>query len=182
MSSAALPRIAIAGSPNSGKTTLFNALTGLRMKTGNYAGVTVDRREAHVEVPGGGITLIDLPGTYSLHAISEDEAVAVRVLRGEIGDGKPDAVVIVADATSLDRSLAMIAEVLHLGLPTLLCLTMIDELKAHGGEIDVMKLQKELGVPIVGVVGNKGLGVDDLRACRMSRSHPSPTTRTSRKA
>lgn len=161
---AAMPRIAIAGSPNSGKTTLFNALTGLRMKTGNYAGVTVDRREGVVQVPGGRVTLIDLPGTYSLHAISEDEAVAVRVLQGELGDGPPDAVVVVADVTSLDRSMPMIVQVLQLGMPTLLCLTMIDELKARGGDLDVQALQRELGVPVVGVVGNKGLGVDDLRA------------------
>lgn len=164
MSAAALPRIAIAGSPNSGKTTLFNALTGLRMKTGNYAGVTVDRREGEVAVPGGRVKLIDLPGTYSLHALSEDEAVAVRVLKGELGDGAPDAVVVVADVTSLDRSLPMIAEILQLGMPTLLCLTMIDELKARGGDLDVKALERELGVPVVGVVGNKGLGVDDLRA------------------
>jgi ferrous iron transport protein B len=164
VSTVALPRIAIAGSPNSGKTTLFNALTGLHMKTGNYAGVTVDRREATIGVPGGDVVLIDLPGTYSLHSISEDEAVAVRVLKGELGGGKPDAVVIVADVTSLDRTLAMIAEILHLGLPTLLCLTMIDELKARGGDVDVLRLQRELGVPVIGVVGNKGLGIDDLRA------------------
>lgn len=161
---AALPRIAIAGSPNSGKTTLFNALTGLRMKTGNYAGVTVDRREGQVPTPSGPVVLVDLPGTYSLHAISEDEAVAVRVLEGRLGEGRPDAVVVVADVTSLDRSLPMLAEILHLGLPTLLCLTMIDELKARGGELDVPLLSRELGIPVVGVVGNKGLGVDDLRS------------------
>jgi ferrous iron transport protein B len=158
------PRIAVAGSPNSGKTTLFNALTGLRMKTGNYAGVTVDRREGAVDTPGGRVTLVDLPGTYSLHAISEDEAVAVRVLRGELDGGAPDAVVIVADVTTLDRSLPMVAEVLHLGLPALLCLTMIDELKARGGELDVPLLGRELGIPVVGVVGNRGIGVEDLRA------------------
>ncbi len=169
-------RIAVAGSPNSGKTTLFNALTGLRMKTGNYPGVTVDRREGTVPTPGGDITLIDLPGTYSLHAISEDEAVAVRVLRGELGEDRPDAVVIVADATSLDRSLPMIAEILQLGLPSLLCLTMIDELKANHGDLDLIALQRELGVPTCGVVGNRGLGIEELRA-QLARSATWPRTR-----
>ncbi len=156
--------IALVGSPNAGKTTLFNALTGLRAKTGNYPGVTVDRRRGRCTVDDTEIVLTDLPGTYSLHAISEDEAIAVRVLKGELeGEPEPDGVVIVADATTLQRSLPMIAEVMQLGRPTLLCLTMIDELKARGGDIDLFALQRELGVHVIGVVGNRGLGVDDLR-------------------
>ncbi len=158
------PRIALIGSPNSGKTTLFNSLTGLRAKTGNYPGVTVDRRIGKISTPTGTVSLIDLPGTYSLHAISEDEAVAVNVLKGKTpGEPAPDAIVLVADATTLERSLPMIADVLLLGHPTLLALTMVDELKARGGDLDIFLLQKELGIPVVGVVGNKGLGVDDLR-------------------
>jgi ferrous iron transport protein B len=156
--------IALVGSPNAGKTTLFNALTGLRAKTGNYPGVTVDRRRGRCTVDDTEIILTDLPGTYSLHAISEDEAIAVRVLKGELeGEPEPDGVVVVADATTLQRSLPMIAEVMQLGRPTLLCLTMIDELKARGGDIDLFALQRELGVHIIGVVGNRGLGIDDLR-------------------
>ncbi len=159
-----MKRIALVGSPNAGKTTLFNALTGLRAKTGNYPGVTVDRRQGRLVVEGETIELTDLPGTYSLHAISEDEAIAVRVLKGELeGEPAPDGVVIVADATTLERSLPMIAEVLLLGRPTLLALTMVDELKARGGDIDLFKLQGALGVPVIGVVGNRGLGVGDLR-------------------
>jgi ferrous iron transport protein B len=156
--------IALVGSPNSGKTTLFNALTGLRAKTGNYPGVTVDRREGTFREGETEVQLVDLPGTYSLHAISDDEAVTVQVLHGDFpGVAAPDAVVIVADATTLERSLPMIAEILLLGRPTLLALTMIDELKARGGDIDIFALRRELGVPVVGVVGNRGLGVGDLR-------------------
>ena len=164
MSETRTPTIALVGSPNSGKTTLFNALTGLRAKTGNYPGVTVDRREGVFREGDLQVKLVDLPGTYSLHAISEDEAVSVQVLQGEFeGIDAPDAIVVVADATTLERSLPMIAEVLLLGRPTLLALTMIDELKARGGDIDLFALKRELGVPVIGVVGNRGLGVADLR-------------------
>lgn len=155
---------ALVGSPNSGKTTLFNALTGMRAKTGNYPGVTVDRREGRCRTPRGAVRIVDLPGTYSLHPISEDESVAVRILRGEMtGEMHPDGVIVVADATTLERSLPLVVEVLALGLPTLLVLTMVDELKARGGEIDLFTLKRELGVHIVGVVGHRGIGLDDLR-------------------
>jgi len=158
-------RIACVGSPNCGKTTLFNALTGLRAKTGNYPGVTVDRRVGRVLVPEGTVDLIDLPGLYSLHAIADDEAVALKVLRGELaGEGPVDAIAFVADATTLARSLPLLAEVLALDLPVLLVLTMVDELKARGGDLDLFQLQRALGVQVLGVVGNRGLGLDDLRA------------------
>lgn len=164
---APLTHLALVGAPNSGKTTLFNALTGLRAKTGNYPGVTVDRRAGrarHLDAAQP-VWISDLPGLYSLDAISEDESVAVRVLRGELpGEPRPDGVLFVADATTLARSLPMLAEVLALGLPTALVLTMVDELKARGGELDLFRLQRLLGVPVVGVVGNRGLGLDDLRA------------------
>jgi len=157
--------LALVGSPNSGKTTLFNALTGLSAKTGNYPGVTVDRRRGLLKQGAGErqVLISDLPGSYSLHAISEDEAITARVLRGELDGGKPDGVIFVADATTLQRSLPMLADILRLGLPTILVLTMVDELKARGGDLDLFKLQNELGIPLVGVVGNKGLGVPDLR-------------------
>ena len=161
-------QLALVGSPNSGKTTLFNALTGLRAKTANYPGVTVDRRAGRVLHLGDAskpVWVNDLPGLYSMDAISEDEGVAVRVLRGELpGESKPDGVLFVADATTLARSLPMLAEVVALGLPTVLVLTMVDELKARGGELDLFRLRSLIGIPVVGVVGNRGLGLNDLRA------------------
>ena len=164
--SAAPARIALIGAPNSGKTTLFNALTGHRAKAGNYPGVTVERREGDLlarftEAP---VRLIDLPGVYSLKAQSEDEAVSVRVLRGGFGEPPPDAVVVVLDATTIERALPLVAEVADLGVPLCIALTMIDELKARHGEVDVNALAAELGVPVLGVVGNRGLGIDDLGA------------------
>ena len=156
-------RIALIGAPNCGKTTLFNALTGLRAKVANYPGVTVERREGLVRGVDSALRLLDLPGTYSLDAVSEDEHVSVELLRGQL-EGTPDAVVVVVDATTLDRSLPLLAEVLELGLPTLLALTMVDELKRRGGEIDPHVLRAKIGIPVVGVVGNRGLGLDDLRA------------------
>ncbi|MXX60803.1 MAG: ferrous iron transporter B [Holophagales bacterium] len=159
-------RIAILGAPNSGKTTLFNALTGHRAKAGNYPGVTVDRREGDLQRRFGAddVRLIDLPGVYSLQPQSEDETVAVRVLEGGFGEPAPDGVVVVVDATTIERGLPLLAEAAGLGLPVCVALTMIDELKARHGQIDPQELQQELGVPVVGVVGNRGLGIDDLGA------------------
>ncbi len=162
MSGATLPlRVGLLGGPNSGKTTLFNALTGLRAKVANYPGVTVERREGRF--PGG--VVLDLPGTYSLNPLSEDEAVVTRVLAGEVeGVEPPDALVVTADACSLDRALLFVGQVLRLGKPTCLVVTMVDELRARGGELDLERLSAALGVPVVGVVGHRGLGLDRLLA------------------
>ncbi len=166
-------RIAILGAPNSGKTTLFNALTGHRAKAGNYPGVTVDRREGELRARFTelAVRLIDLPGVYSLEPQSEDEAVAVRVLRGEFGEPPPDGVVVVLDATTIERALPLVAEAAELELPLCIALTMIDELKARHGEIDLEALGAELGVPVLGVVGNRGLGIDDLGALVAESGH-----------
>jgi ferrous iron transport protein B len=157
-------RLGLVGSPNGGKTTIFNALTGLRAKVGNYAGVTVERREGETTLAGRRVVVIDLPGTYSLNPIGPDEAVVLRVLSGEIaGVAPPDALVIVADACTLERSLLLVAQVLRLGLPSCLVLTMIDELVVRGGALDIERLERCLGIPVVGVVGHRGVGVDSLR-------------------
>lgn len=157
-------RVALVGSPNSGKTSLFNALTGMRQKVANHAGVTVDAVEGAVEAAGAEFTLVDLPGIYSLQPLSPDEHVSVDVLHGRDELIAPvDAVVVVADSTLLARSLALVMEIMELGKPTALVVTMLDELKARGGALDIPALKRELRIPVVGVVGNKGLGLDDLR-------------------
>lgn len=171
-------RIAILGAPNSGKTTLFNALTGHRAKAGNYPGVTVDRREGdlHARFAKIPVRLIDLPGVYSLEPQSEDEAVAARVLSGGFKEPPPDAVVVVLDATTIERSLPLAAEAARLGVPLCIALTMIDELKARHGEVDLNALEAELGVPVLGVVGNRGLGIDDLGALLAAPERRTPST------
>jgi ferrous iron transport protein B len=157
-------RLGLLGSPNSGKTTLFNALTGLRAKVGNYPGVTVERREAETNFDGRRVVVVDLPGTYSLTPIGPDEAVVSRLLAGDVaGVAPPDALVVVADACALERSLLFVGQALGLGKPTCLVLTMIDELRARGGEIDLGRLERALGIPVVPVVGHRGIGLDALR-------------------
>ena len=155
-------RLGLVGSPNSGKTTLFNALTGMRAKVGNYPGVTVERREGRTVLDERNVVVIDLPGTYSLNPISPDEEVVNRVLDGEVTEA-PNALVVVADACSLERSLLVLAQVLRKNKPTCLVLTMTDELHARGGVLDLPRLERALGIPVIGVVGHKGLGIDTLR-------------------
>jgi ferrous iron transport protein B len=157
-------RLGLIGSPNSGKTTLFNALTGLRARVGNYPGVTVERREGDALVGEARLRVIDLPGIYSLAPLSPDEAVVARVLEGRVAEvPPPDGLVLTLDATSLERSLVLVAEVLRLEKPVCVVLTMMDELAARGGRIDLAKLEDALGVPVVGVVGHRGLGLGELR-------------------
>jgi ferrous iron transport protein B len=157
-------RFGLIGSPNSGKTTLFNALTGLRARVGNYPGVTVERREGEARLAGRRVQVIDLPGTYSLRPISPDEHVVSRVLLGQIPEvPPPNALLVVADATSLERSLLLVAQVLRLRRPTCLVLTMMDELRARGGALDRERLAAALGIPVIGVVGHRGVGLDALR-------------------
>jgi ferrous iron transport protein B len=154
--------VAIVGPPNSGKSTLFNRLTGLRQKVANFPGVTVEhhigfiRNRADEEV-----ALIDLPGIYSLTPKSEDERVAVEVLHGQMeGTPKPDAVVLVLDSTNLNRHLVLAARVIAVGLPTLVLLNMADSLKAQGGDLDVLALARELGTPVALISASKGEGLE----------------------
>jgi len=161
---ASVRRVALVGSPNAGKTSVFNKLTGLRAKTGNYPGVTVGRSVGTTTVDGVTIAVEDLPGTYSLDPISPDEQVVTDLLAGEYSDiDGPDAIVLVADATTLRRSIMLVGQVLRLDLPCLLALTMCDELCARGGGIDVEALSTALGIPVAAVVANHGSGIDDLR-------------------
>ncbi|UMB67565.1 ferrous iron transporter B [Mycobacterium paraterrae] len=157
-------RVALVGSPNAGKTSVFNHLTGLRAKTGNYPGVTVGRSVGTVHVDGVPIAVEDLPGTYSLDPISPDEQVVTDLLTGECpGIDPPDAIVLVADATTLRRSILLIGQVIRLDLPCLLVLTMGDELTPRGGRIDTGALSTALGIPVTAVVASRGSGIEHVR-------------------
>jgi ferrous iron transport protein B len=157
-----LHTIVLIGPPNSGKSTLFNRLTGLRQKVANYPGVTVEQRMGLMAGVGrDDLTLIDLPGVYSLTPYSEDARVAVDVLQGKmVGTPKPDAVLLVLDSLHLTRQLMLAAPVLALGLPTLVLLNMTDLMEARGGEIDPLKLARELGAPVAQVSAVRGTGLE----------------------
>lgn len=162
-------RIALVGSPNAGKTSVFNNLTGVRARTGNYPGVTVARsvgtgKHSCPECGTVKFTVEDLPGSYSLLPVSPDEDVVVDLLNGHLpGITAPDAIAVVVDATVLERSLSLVAEVLRLDLPTMVILTMIDELANRGGHLDTEPLATALGIPVVGVVASRGRGFAPLR-------------------
>ncbi|HUR47214.1 MAG TPA: ferrous iron transport protein B [Candidatus Saccharimonadales bacterium] len=161
----AIQHVALTGNPNSGKTTLFNALTGLRAKVGNYAGVTVERKEGRLL--GGSrenpVTVIDLPGTYSLSPQSLDEQISRDVLFHRLADvPAPDAIVVVVDASNLQRNLYYATQVIELGYPTILALNMIDVARNNGHEIDAEKLSRKLGVPVVPVVASERKGISEL--------------------
>jgi len=153
--------VALIGPPNSGKSTLFNRLTRLRQSVGNYPGITVEHRSGSFLVQGEQVRVIDLPGVYSLAPFSEDECVAVDVLKGRMeGTCVPDAVLLVLDATSLTRQLDLAISVIALGLPTLVLLNMADLFAKRGGEIDPLKLALELGAPVALVSATQGTGLN----------------------
>ena len=158
-------RIALAGAPNAGKTSIYNALTGLHAKTGNYPGVTVTRSLGTCRIGGTDLTIEDLPGAYSLDPISPDEQVVRDVLTdASQAVSVPDALVVVVDATTLRRGLNFVAEALALDLPTCLVVTMTDELSRRTGRLNVAALGQALGIPAVRVIGHRGIGMPDLRA------------------
>jgi len=156
--------VVIVGPPNSGKSTLFNRLTGLRQKVANYPGVTVESRRGQFSVTHGRrVDLVDLPGVYSLEPRSEDEQVTHDVLLGRMqGTPKPDAVLLVLDATNLGRHLLLAAPVLSLGLPTLVVLNMADDLQKRGGQIDTTAIANKLGAPVALVSAARGQGLETI--------------------
>ncbi len=160
----AVRTLVMIGPPNSGKSTLFNRLTGLRQKVANYPGVTVEQRMGLMAGIGrDDLTLIDLPGIYSLTPYSEDARVAVDVLRGQMpGTPKPDAVLLVLDSLHLTRQLMLAAPVLAEGLPTLVLLNMSDLMEARGGHVDTLKLARELGAPVAQISAVHGSGIEAI--------------------
>jgi ferrous iron transport protein B len=158
-------RVAILGNPNAGKSTLFNALTGQRQKVSNYPGVTVEKKTGHFTLPSGHrIDIVDLPGSYSLRPASPDEVIVRDVLLGLQPDTPPpDLILLVADATQLDRHLYLALQAIEIGRPVLLALTMMDAAEARGLQLDLGALQQALGVPVVGLAVTRNRGLDDLR-------------------
>ena len=169
--------IALAGNPNSGKTTIFNALTGLRQKVANYPGVTVEKKVGRCKLPDGGFCdIIDLPGTYSLISRSPDEQVAMEVLRGIRKDVKtPDVVIVVVDASNLQRNLYLVSQLLELGRPLIVALNMTDVAERRGLVVSAEKLQNELGVLVIPIIGYKRKGIAELKeAIRKAQVAPLP--------
>ena len=156
--------VAIVGPPNSGKSTLFNRLTGLRQKVANFPGVTVEHRMGRAKLGHlREIFVVDLPGVYSLQPRTEDERVTHDVLAGTMkGVPKPDAVMLILDSTNLSRHLSLAAPILSLGLPTLVILNMADDLHGRGGEVDAAELSKQLNTPVVLISASKGTGVEKV--------------------
>jgi ferrous iron transport protein B len=153
--------IALAGNPNAGKTTIFNALTGLRQHTGNWPGKTVEKKEGEIEHGKLTINIVDLPGTYSLTAYSPEEIVA----RDFIIQEQPDVVINVVDATNLERNLYLTIQILELDVPVVLALNMTDALHKDGAKINLDQLSQMLGdIPVVSTSANHGKGISDLIA------------------
>jgi ferrous iron transport protein B len=153
--------IALAGNPNAGKTTIFNALTGLRQHSGNWPGKTVEKKEGEVEYGSLKINVVDLPGAYSLTAYSPEEIIA----RDFIIEERPDVVINVVDATNLERNLYLTVQILELDVLVVMALNMTDDLHKDGAKIDVVALSQLLGnIPIVQTTANQGKGIRDLIA------------------
>jgi len=152
--------VALAGNPNTGKSTVFNALTGLRQHTGNWPGKTVARAEGGFEYTGHRYKLVDLPGTYSLLSTSVDEQIA----RDFLLFGRPDVTIVVADATRLERNLNLVLQVLEITNRAVLCLNLMDEARRSGITIDDRQLARDLGVPVVPCAARQGDGLPELLA------------------
>ncbi len=170
------PTVALVGNPNTGKTTLFNALAGMRQRTGNYPGVTVETKKGKLRHNGRTVEVIDLPGTYSLAPRSPDEMVAVDLILGrQEGASRPDVVVTIVDASNLERNLYLTTQILELGVPVVVALNMTDVAEAQGMRIDAERLARQLGVPVVPIQANRAKGLDRLKAAILDAAgQPAP--------
>jgi ferrous iron transport protein B len=160
--------IALAGNPNAGKSTIFNALTGLHQHTGNWPGKTVEKKEGLIQHDRLKINIVDLPGTYSLTAYSPEEIIA----RDFIIEQRPDLVINVIDATNLERNLYLTVQILELDVPVVIALNMTDDLQREGAKIDLDQLSQLLGnIPVVPTTANQGKGIPELisKAVRTAR-------------
>ena len=156
--------VALIGNPNTGKSSLFNALCGMNARVGNYPGVTVEQKVGHLSGTKDWIEVIDLPGTYSLAARSADEAVAVNVLSGEIPQqAKPEVAIVILDAANVERNLYLFSQIYELGLPVIVVMNMWDRVTSEGIEVNAELLSQRLGVPVVCTSANKRKGIDELK-------------------
>ena len=162
------PLIALVGNPNTGKSTLFNRLTGLRQHIANYPGITVEKKSGLLRTGGIDLDLLDLPGCYSLTAVSNDERVVMDVLGGRRGLQKPDLLVFVVDATNLKRNLLLVSQCAELGIPAVIALNQCDAAKRNGIRIDASLLAKKLGVPVVETIATRGTGLVELKQAIVS--------------
>ena len=166
------------GNPNSGKSTVFNRLTGLRQKTGNYPGVTVERHTGTLALEDAAIDLIDLPGTFALSANSLEESIAVDVVLGRMeGTPAPGGILAVVSATHLYQGLYLLQQLMELGLPVVVALTMVDAAEAGGVRIDIESLEKHLGgIRVCPVVGTTGQGMNELKSALANIESMAPPT------
>ncbi|MGD8336260.1 MAG: FeoB small GTPase domain-containing protein, partial [Desulfobacterales bacterium] len=169
--------IALAGNPNSGKTTIFNRITGTRQKVGNWPGVTVEKKEGTVFKHGYELKIIDLPGTYSLTPYSIEEIVA----RNYILDETPDVVIDIIDASNLERSLYLATQIRELDCKVIFALNMADLASSRGSKIDEIKLSELLDVPVAFTVGNKNEGIDTLLSMAIEIAESDPSARSTRR-
>jgi len=167
-------KIALIGNPNTGKTSLFNALTGLRQKTGNFPGITIEKKTGYIDLNKNLIAEItDLPGTYSLFARTADEAIPLEILLNDNHPQHPELVVYIADATNLKRNLILLTQIIDLKFPVILVLNMIDQAEAQGVKIDLAKLEENLGIPVVATNARKKTGLPKLLSLMATHQKPS---------
>ncbi len=157
-------RVALVGNPNTGKSTLFNVLTGLNQKIGNFPGVTVDKKTGYCALPDGrNAEIIDLPGTYSLYPKSQDEAIVFSTLADRHSELNPDLIIVILDATNLKRNLLLYTQVADLKIPVIIALNMIDLADRSGIKIDIGRFSKSLGVPVIPIAARKKTGIENLK-------------------